>query len=90
LAITKSSDGFLENCQWTFFKTMLYLPRKGKASTKEFFMKCRSCGKYLFESDTHCPDCGVSIQRQPGETLLGIFFIIAGLLLLFLLVRKNF
>jgi uncharacterized paraquat-inducible protein A len=53
-------------------------------------MKCNHCGKLCFDSDTHCPDCGAAVGRRQNPVLTGVLFIAVAVVLLFLLIRKNF
>jgi RNA polymerase subunit RPABC4/transcription elongation factor Spt4 len=55
-----------------------------------FQMNCKKCYKRLFESDTHCPDCGEAVQPEPKSMPWGLLFVIFALVLFFLLTLKKF
>ena len=62
----------------------------GATTITEFQMKCKKCNKLLFESDTNCPDCGRAVQGESYSVRWGWLFIIAAVVILFLLTRRNF
>ena len=53
-------------------------------------MNCRKCYKRLFESDTHCPDCGEAVQPEQKSIPWGLLLVIFALVLFFLLTLKKF
>jgi uncharacterized OB-fold protein len=52
-------------------------------------MKCKACGKYLFDSETHCADCGEAVQKEKAALLWRTFFTTAAVGLLVWLIKTK-